>query len=156
MTYNIFEGEQETHNYEFEVYDMEEVISLFKKSCQPEYDSPNKEYDAWFYLTLFYMLKSGYIINEFPRLVEHPPKDRTDFTYSDIRNRIIENGQDENGTVRHAVRRIFISHLTFVKKGTPININEDVESIFIEISNRHASFKKMSTDEKTCRNSKSN
>lgn len=148
MTYNIFEGEQETENYIFEVFDMEEAISYFKKSCQPEYDSHNKEFDAWFYLTLFYMFKSGYVINEFPRLVERPPKERTEFTYSEIRNRIIENGLDENGTVRHAVRRVFISHLTFVQKGNSINIDENIEAKFREISNRHASFEKMSTDEK--------
>ena len=30
MTYNIFEGEQETENYIFEVFDMEEAISYLK------------------------------------------------------------------------------------------------------------------------------
>ncbi|MBQ8514154.1 MAG: hypothetical protein IJ496_02015 [Ruminococcus sp.] len=148
MTYNIFGGEQETEHFDFQVFDMEEAIAYFKKSCQPENDSSNKEYDSWFYLTLFYMFKLGYVIEEFPTLVERPPKERTDFTYSEIRNRIIEMGQDENGTVRYATRRVFISKMTFVQKDTAIILDETIEMKFREISNRHASFEKMSTDEK--------
>jgi len=148
MTYNIFSGEQETEHYDFQVFDIEEAIENFKKSCQPEHDGAGKEYDAWFYLTLFYLYKAGYAIEEFPRVVEHPPKERNEFTYTDVRNRLIEMGQDDNGTVRYATRRVFISQLTFVQKDISISLKESIEIKFKEISNRQASFENMSMDEK--------
>ena len=147
-TYNVFGGEQETEDYSFDVYDIEEAIDNFKTSCQPENDGPSKEYDAWFYLSLFYLYKCGFVINEFPRLVEHPPKERYDFTYKAIRNKIIDLGQDQNGTVKYATRRVFISHLTFTQKDHTISISATIDAKFKEISNRQASFQSMSTDEK--------
>lgn len=33
-TYNIFNGEEETQNYQFEIYDAEEAIIKFKELCQ--------------------------------------------------------------------------------------------------------------------------
>ena len=55
----------------------------------------------------------GYEIKEFPRILARPPVDPTDFTYRDIRNRIIALGGDDNGTVRYATRRTFVADLTF-------------------------------------------
>ena len=37
-TYNIFCGEEETQNYQFEIYDVEEAITKFKELCQPDVD----------------------------------------------------------------------------------------------------------------------
>ncbi len=34
-TYNIFYGEEETQEYQFEIYDVEEAITKFKELCQP-------------------------------------------------------------------------------------------------------------------------
>ena len=55
----------------------------------------------------------GYEIKEFPRILARPPVDPNDFTYGDIRNKIIAEGGDYNGTVRYATRRTFVAGLTF-------------------------------------------
>ncbi len=73
---------------------------------------------------------------------------RSDFTYGEIRNRIIAEGDDDNGTVRYAVRRTFVARLTFEQKSTYVDIDDSINQKFIEISNRQASFNNMSTDEK--------
>ena len=72
----------------------------------------------------------------------------SDFTYGEIRNRIIAEGDDDNGTVRYAVRRTFVARLTFELKSTYVDIDDSINQKFIEISNRQASFNNMSTDEK--------
>ena len=47
-TYNIFCGEEETQNYQFEIYDVEEAITKFKELCQPDVDfSGEKPKIAW-------------------------------------------------------------------------------------------------------------
>lgn len=62
----------------------------------------------------------GYEIKEVPSVLVKPPVEPSDFTYGEIRNRIIAQGDDDN------------------------LINQK----FVEISNRQASFNNMSTDEK--------
>ena len=96
----------------------------------------------------YYLYKLGYQIKEFPRIIARPPVDPSNFTYNDIRNRIIAQGGDENGTVRYATRRTFVSELTFEMKSTHIDIGASLDQKFIEISNRQASFNNMSVDEK--------
>ena len=145
--YNIFDGEKEVNDYEFEVFDVEEAIVKFKELCQPDVNF-DKEKTCWFYLLTFYLYSMGYEIKEFPRLLARPPRETSDFTYTDIRNRIIANGDDDNGTVRYATRRVFVAGLTFEIKNTHIDIGDSIEQKFIEISNRNASFNNMSTDEK--------
>ena len=88
------------------------------------------------------------MIKEFPRLLARPPVAPSDFTYGEIRNRIIAEGDDDNGTVRYAVRRTFVARLTFEQKSTYVDIDDSINQKFIEISNRQASFNNMSTDEK--------
>lgn len=81
----------------------------------------------------------GYEIKEFPRVLARPPVEPTDFTYGDIRNRIIAEGNDDNGTVRYATRRQFVANLTFMQKSNHIDIDSSIDQKFIEISNRQAS-----------------
>ena len=90
----------------------------------------------------------GYEIKEFPRILARPPVDPTDFTYKDIRNRIIALGRDDNGTVRYATRRTFVADLTFEQKNCNIEVNDSINQKFIEISTRQASFNNMHIDEK--------
>ena len=73
----------------------------------------DEEKTCWFYLVTYYLYKLGYQIKGFPRIIARPPADPSDFTYNDIRNRIIAQGGDENGTVRYAARKTFVSELTF-------------------------------------------
>ena len=89
-----------------------------------------------------------YEIKEFPRILARPPVDPTDFTYRDIRNRIIALGGDDNGTVRYATRRTFVADLTFEQKSCNIEVNDSINQKFIEISTRQASFNSMHIDEK--------
>lgn len=148
MVYNIFSGYIETNDYKFEVYDVEEAITKFRDLCQPEVNFSSSEKKCWFYLITYYLYKAGYEIREFPRALSRPPVDPGEFTYGEIRNRIIAQGDDDNGTVRYAVRRNFITNLTFEQKSTHIDIDDLINQKFIEISNRQASFNNMSTDEK--------
>ena len=88
-TYNIFDVIEVTNKYEFCVYDIDEAIEKFRYLCQPENECHNNENKCWFYLILFYLNKCGYIIEEFPRVVERPPLDTYDFVNKQIRNKLI-------------------------------------------------------------------
>lgn len=146
-TFNVFTGYEETENYKFEVYDAEEAIIKFRELCQPDvYFSA--ENTCWFYLITYYLHTLGYEIREFPRILARPPAEPSDFTYVDIKNRIIAQGGDNNGTVRYVTRRAFVSGLTFEQKSCHIEIGDSINQKFIEISTRQASFDSMSTDEK--------
>ena len=92
--YNIFNGVQEDKEYKFEVFDAEEAITKFKELCQPEVHFDNEK-TGWFYLVIYYLYKKGYEIKEFPRLLSRPPVDPTEFTYTQIRNKIIQEGNDD-------------------------------------------------------------
>ena len=147
QVYNIFMGNQEVEDYKFEIYDVEEAITKFKELCQPEVSFDNEK-KCWFYLVTYYLHKMGYEIKEFPRLLARPPMDPAEFTYNQIKNRIIAEGNDDNGTVRYATRRVLVANLSFEMKADHIELVSAIEQKFIDISNRHASFKNMSTDEK--------
>ena len=146
--YNIFDGYTEANDCVFEVFDVEEAIIKFRELCQPEVSFASEEKKCWFYLVTYYLYKMGYVIKEFPRLLSRPPLAPGDFTYGEIRNRIIAQGGDDNGTVRYAAIRIFVAGLTFELKSNHIGIDNLMDQKFIEISNRQASFNNMSTDEK--------
>ena len=146
-TYNLFTGEEETQDYLFEIYDVEEAITKFKELCQPDVNfSPENK--CWFYLITYYLNTLGYEIKEFPRILARPPAEPADFTYGEIRNRIIALGGDDNGTVRYATRRAFVAELTFMQKSCNIEVSDSINQKFIEISTRQASFNCMHTDEK--------
>ncbi|TFJ75460.1 hypothetical protein [Carnobacterium maltaromaticum] len=146
--YNVFSGYKKVNDYKFEAYDEEEMIAKFRSLCQPDVNFYDNENKCWFYLISYYLYKVGYEIKEFPRLLARPPSDPSDFTYGEIRDRIIEVGNDDNGTVRYSARRIFVAGLTFEQKSTHIDIDDSINQKFVEISNRQASFNNMSTDEK--------
>ena len=146
-TYNLFTGEEENQDYQFEIYDVEEAITKFKELCQPDVNfSPENK--CWFYLITYYLNTLGYEIKEFPRILARPPAEPADFTYGEIRNRIIALGGDDNGTVRYATRRAFVAELTFMQKSCNIEVSDSINQKFIEISTRQASFNCMHTDEK--------
>lgn len=146
--YNIFSGYEEVGDYKFEVYDAEEAITKFRELCQPDVDFSGSENKCWFYLISYYLYKIGYEIKEFPRVLARPPVNPSDFTYGEIRNKIIAKGDDDNGTVRYIVRRKFVASLIFEQKSSYVDIDESINQKFVEISNRQASFNNMSTDEK--------
>ena len=142
--YNVFSGYEDVEDYEFQIFDTEEAITKFKELCQPEVSFSDNEKKCWFYLVSYYLFKMGYEI----RILARPPIEPSDFAYGDIRNKIIALGDDDNGTVRYAVRRKFVANLTFELRSTHIELDNAIDQKFIEISNRQASFNNMSTDEK--------
>ena len=76
-TYNLFTGEEETQDYQFEIYDVEEAITKFKELCQPDVNfSPENK--CWFYLITYYLNTLGYEIKEFPRILARPPAEPAD------------------------------------------------------------------------------
>ncbi|MBR1762098.1 MAG: hypothetical protein IJ731_01865 [Eubacterium sp.] len=148
MRYNIFDGYKEVEDYAFEVFDDDEAITKFKGLCQPEENFSTNEKKCWFYLVSYYLYKKGYEITEFPRALARPPVDPTDFTYGEIRNKLISQGKDNDGTVTYKVRREFVSNFNFIQKENYLDIDDSIDKKFSEISNRQASFNNMSTDEK--------
>lgn len=147
-TYNNFEGIQDNRDCKFLAYGIDDAIEKFKYLCQPENDKHNDEDKCWFYLVLFYLNKYGYIIEEFPRVIEHPPIDSFDFVNKEIRNKLIDEGKDNNGIVPYKERRKLIKNLTFTQKDNHIELLDAIERKFKEISNRKASFENMSMDER--------
>ena len=145
---NIFGGVEDIKDDEFEIFDAEEAIKKFRELCQPGVDVSG-ENKIWFYLLTYYLHSSGYEIKEFPRILARPPVDPYDFTYKEIRNRIITLGQeDDNGIVRYIARRRLVAHLTFEQKECNIEVTDSLDQKFIEISTRQASFNNMYIDEK--------
>lgn len=144
---NIFTGEKETYDIRFDIYDEEEAIEKFRKLCEPNLVF-DKENTCWFYLVTYYLYKKGYEIVEFPKILARPLKEPGEFATSEIRKRIIDNGDDENGTVRYETRRRYVKELTFRCQENHVEIDELIKKKFIELSNRSASFCNMSTDEK--------
>ena len=145
-----FEHNQSFDNtaaYQFKVYDAEEAINKLKYLCQPNVDF-SIENKCWFYLITYYLHTLGYVIKEFPRLLARPPVEPTEFTYRDIRNRIIASSGCVNGVVPYASRRIFVEGLTFEQINTNIEVTESINRKFVEISNRQAPFSDMHIDEK--------
>lgn len=146
--YDILNECTESNDYSFETYDTEEAITKFKELCQPEETFASNESKCWFYLITYYLNQMGYVIKEFPQVLSRPPADPSNFTYVEIRNRIIAQGGDDNGIVRYRTRRSFVAELSFERKPNHIGIDDSIDQKFIEISNRQASFNNMSTEEK--------
>ena len=115
----------ETRKYE--AYDIHDVELRFKEACQPENETDCK-YDPWFYLTLFYLYKNGYVIEEFPDLVKHPPRERFLFVNKETRKKI---GKDADGNVPYQKRRDLIDQLTFTSKSIP-DANKSSQTISFE------------------------
>lgn len=115
FVYNFFSGSEAEEDYVFYDYDAEEAITEFRKLCQPNVYF-NIENTCWFYLITYYLFKNGYKIKEFLSIITRPPVDPTGFTYGDIRNRIIAQGDNDNGTIMYAIRRAFVASLTFEQK----------------------------------------
>ena len=101
-----------------------------------------------FYYICFFLKHSGYFLKEFPKLLKMPPLKPYEFTYNAIRNKAIKKGMvEDNGTVTYNTRIIIISNFHFIKKNTFINVDNNIDKKFEEISNRNAKFNAMSTDE---------
>lgn len=134
----------------YEVFDEEDATKRFKELCDPNEDmSSNNTNIELFYFICFYLKSSGFVLKEFPRLLERPPLEPFKFTYNEIRNRAIEKGMaDENGTVKYNARRMIIADFHFVKENSSIKVDDDINKKFQEISTRNAKFEAMTTDEK--------
>lgn len=135
-------------DYKFLVNSSLDVIDRFKSLCLPENEGQSDEHECWFFLTLFYLYKNGYIIEEFPRLIDHPPSRSMDFSNREIRSYLTTHHKAQGGRVPHKARRELVASLTITQKDSSIGLNQSIEDKFRAISTRQASFLEMSTDEK--------
>ena len=144
-SFGVFSSEE----YEdFNFYDIDEVIEKFKYLCQPDVDVTTDINKRMFYYVCYFLYKNGYTIKQFPQLLSRPPVNPFDFTYRQIRSKLVSmDKQRPNGEVPYKERRIFIEQLIFESKST-IKLEEDLDTLFIKISTRNASFEEMAIDEK--------
>lgn len=147
-TYNIFIGEQESNDYKFELYDVDEMINKFISLCDPKCSSDSNENFCWFYLICYYLNYNGYYIEQFKTLLSRPPIKPSDFTWTMMRNYLINNGKSRDGSVPYSERRLLASQLEFKINNSNLEVNESIDKLFIKISTRQASFQEMATDEK--------
>ena len=149
QTCDFLTGDYERYNYHFIIDKDEDIIEKFKELCRPDHECHNSVDRCWFYLILFYLKENSYVIEEFPRLIEHPPLNTYDFVNVQIREKLISEGKvNSNGGVPYSERRNFVKQLTFKQLNKNIELKKELEQKIIDISNRNAPFQKMSTDEK--------
>lgn len=147
-TYNIFEGERITKDYRFEVFDEDEAIAKFRLLCQPGSDPHSAEEKCWFFLVSYFLNTRGYVIDQFPNVLSRPPDEPSKFTYGDIRDNAFLRGLNDGNTVRYAIRRQIVAEMTFTRKGSAVNIEDDLNQIVQRLSVRNARFEEMELDEK--------
>ena len=131
----------------FDVFDLDDAIEKFRELCDPNtiFDNENT---CWFYIILFYLYKLGYVVEEFPHLVDRPPAQPDDFATKAIRKRLIEEGRVSDIGVPYDERRKYVASLKFVQKNFYVTINDQIEEKFKLISTRNAEFDNMAQDEK--------
>lgn len=128
----------------------DESIQEFKAIIQPDNEPYYKErsQNKKFILICYYLNYQGYYLNQFPDLLQNPTS-LWDFANSKIRNHLIINGKDKNGTVEWSERRILIEELKFNNQDKiKTNFDRTVEETFKRISTRGAKFDNMSEHEK--------
>lgn len=132
---------------EFDVFDEEEAIELFRKILQPENDYSKN--DDLYLLLSFYLYKQGYIIEEFPRILERPAKSLSEFAYTTIRTKLLSLGKSRpNGEVPYIERKKYIAAMHFKKNPSLLlNVNDEINKMFKRISTRSSDFYTMKTDE---------
>ena len=148
VTYNVFEGACETGNYQFVVFDEYEAVDKFRSLCQPSCEAGTYEERCWFYLVAYFLDTYGYVIEEFPNILNRPPKNPNAFIYEEIRNKAFSLGLNEGNTIRYATRRQIIADMTFVRKESSVVIGETLNERVQMISLRNARFEEMESDEK--------
>ena len=149
--WNVFSGKVEVPDNErcdFEVFDEEEVIEKFRTFCLPEHEIENTTDKCWFYVVSYFLRCQGYAIKEFPRVLDRPPSDPTDFAYGEIRQKAIECHLNDGYKVSYDARRKIIHDMTFVKKSSTIMVGDELGRRIQMISSRGAAFDEMAVDEK--------
>lgn len=149
--WNVFNGLVEVPDDErcaFEIFDEEEAIEKFRSLCRPENEPARPETECWFYVVAYYLHRLGYVIEEFPRVLERPPKKPLDFVYGEIRQKAFADGLNDGGTITYATRRQIAHDMAFTKKGSTIGVGDDLDRRIQMISVRGAAFDEMAVDEK--------
>lgn len=125
-------------NNEQDSYDLttaQAVIDSFKTIISPdnEYLFEDTCWQAKYYLASFYLHSSGYVLEQFPCLLEHP-KPLPDFATTDIRT-AIKSQETHLDSVPWDLRRIYISKLNFILKSTStITISSELNKLFADVS----------------------
>lgn len=142
----VFGSSVEEDDSIFEVYDEDEAVEKLKKLCEPNltFDTDNT---ILFYLVCFYLNNCGYKIQEFPRLLNKPPLNPSEFTVDDIRNLAFSLNLNDGNTIHYQTRRRIVEKLHFIRCEEQ-KIDEDINLKFQEISTRNARFENMALDER--------
>ena len=143
-----FDWVDQDSNKLYEIFDNEDAIRRFRDLCEPNLNIMSDDNKQCFYLLAFYLKHNGYIIEEFPHILERPPIIPTNFTVNDIRNKAIELKLDDNGVVPYKVRRKIVEDFHFLRKCNNMDISDNINELFEKISTRNAGFQEMSDDEK--------
>ena len=134
---------------EFMAFDTDDAIAKFRELCQPGHEPyGNQENQCWFYVICFYLNRLGYYIEQFPNVLQRPPKDAVEFIYGEIRDWAFSHDMNDGGTIRYSTRRQIVADLKLIQKDPFIEISESLDDQFKRISTRDASFQDMSVDEK--------
>ena len=133
---------------DFEVFDEEEAVEKFRFLCRPENEPVRDEAKCWFYMVAYYLHRLGYMIEEFPRVLERPPADPVDFVYGEIRQKAFADGLNDGNTITYAVRRQIVHDMKFAKKASAIGVGDDLDRRIQMISSCNAAFHEMVVDEK--------
>lgn len=137
--------------YFYNYYDDQEVIDAFKDIIKPENEKNiTIELEEKFILICFYLNDRGYIIEEFPSLLERPKStinsDLYDFMYRQIRTYIINHIQVHDEIVTWNERRKLIDSLHFVK--SKYNVSPEMDNIIMKITNDNKEFNELNDDSK--------
>ncbi len=127
------------------ISDANNAITIFKELSIPP-DNRTDEENINFILICYFLFKNNYYLEEFPNLLKNPTS-LYDFSYNKVRNYLIANSQDDNGTVQWSTRRKFIHGLEF-KTTDAYYINNTMNETFKKVSTRSAEFMQMSDGEK--------
>lgn len=132
----------------FQIYDAEHAIEILRDLLKPKNRYTNDD-EVLFILICYYLYREGYYISELPKLLERPTS-LTKSANEVIRSLALEKfGLDENGNVKWANRVQVVDSLRIIRKsGTNLGVNDELNQIFMKISNTNSSFEKMSCDEK--------
>lgn len=136
-------------NQDYVYFDENKVMDEFKSMLNPKYESRiNPKMTEKFIQLCFYLNQNGYFMKQFPVFLERPGEKCAlyDLMYKEARQYILNSREEVNGIVTWDERRKLISDLEFLKKDYVVS--SEIDTLFIKISTRSASFMEMADDEK--------
>ena len=146
LVYNDYGELVGTVDIPYSLFDDQAVIDKFRELCQPS-NGYNDVDNSWFILICFYLWNNGYIIEQFPNLLERP-RGLEQFAYGDIRAYAKKHHLDVDGIVKWDVRRTIVADLRIIKKDGNICLDKEIENLISDIDTNNHRWSEMSLDTK--------